>query len=124
MESESFGYHDSLEIIDCCLDNFRKSQLEQISDLFEQGSTVIEVSGAVLFACHLESSKFAAFFLSHNVYGLDCFQRYGFEIFGRPRGSNSVFRVKVSFEGTEDYVKFNEASVRKVFLDFLAGLMG
>ncbi len=47
------------------------------------------------------------------AYGLDCFQRYGFELFGRARGLNSVFRVKVCVEGAEDYVKFNEASGAK-----------
>jgi hypothetical protein len=61
---------NTLEIIDCCLDNYRKSQLELISDITGEASIINEVIGVVLFACQLEASKFAVFFASHNVYGL------------------------------------------------------
>ncbi len=70
MDQENFECYEALEMVDRCLNNYRQSQLDQFQDTSKQGIIVSKVSGSVLFACYPESPKFAAFLLSHNVYGL------------------------------------------------------
>ena len=124
MATEIFDLSDSLKMVDFCLHNYRQSQLEQ---LFDQECDVIinqEVSVAVLFVGHHELADFVLHIAGHNVYGLSCFQQFGFKLSGLKRGQNSIFRVKISLGKSEHYLSFDQVSIRAIFSENVSQCAG
>ena len=119
MESEIGNTIDSLQMVDICLQNYRASQLEQIYGSTCDDVMIREVAIAVLFACHRKLADFVIYMAGHNDYGLRCYQKYGFELSGQKRGQNSLFRVKLDIGESENYMSFNQDSVRAIFSEYI-----
>ena len=92
MKSAISIQYETLEMVDICLDNFRKSQLDQMLDLDGGALNIIEFFAAVLFACQQESSTFVLFYACHNIHGFDCFRNSDWSLWSKKRAKYYVSR--------------------------------